>query len=66
MNVKMAIRKAKKQGVTVKYVVATDDVASSSKRDKRETSWYCRWCVPCGRSEERRAALGGALDGESH
>ena len=34
MNVKMAIRKAKKQGVTVKYVVATDDVASSPKETK--------------------------------
>ena len=36
MNVKMAIRKAKKQGVTVKYVVATDDVASSPKETKEK------------------------------
>lgn len=36
MNVKMAIRKAKKQGVTVKYVTATDDVASSPKETKEK------------------------------
>lgn len=36
MNVKMAIRKAKKQGVTVKFVTATDDVASSPKETKEK------------------------------
>ena len=36
MNVKMASRKAKKQGVTVKYVTATDDVASSPKETKEK------------------------------
>lgn len=36
MNVKMAIRKAKKQGVTVRYVTATDDVASSPKETKEK------------------------------
>lgn len=36
MNVKMAIRKAKKQGVSVKYVTATDDVASSPKETKEK------------------------------
>lgn len=36
MSVKMAIRKAKKQGVTVKYVTATDDVASSPKETKEK------------------------------
>ena len=52
MNVKMAIRKAKKQGVTVKYVVATDDVASSPKETKEKTSWYCRRSVHV---EDRRS-----------
>lgn len=36
MNVKMAVRMAKKQGVTVKFVTATDDVASSSKETKEK------------------------------
>lgn len=36
MNVKMAVRKAKKQGVTVKFVTATDDVASSPKETKEK------------------------------
>ena len=37
MNVKMAVKMAEKQGITVKTVVANDDVASASKeqRDKR-------------------------------
>lgn len=36
MNVKMAVRMAKKKGVTVKFVTATDDVASSSKETKEK------------------------------
>ena len=36
MNVKMAIRKAKKRGVTVKFVTAADDVASSPKETKEK------------------------------
>ena len=35
MNVKMAVRMAKKEGITVKTVVANDDVASAP-RDQRE------------------------------
>ena len=62
MNVKMAIRKAKKQGVTEKYVVATDDVASSPKRDKRENVMVLQVVCSCGRSEERKLLLGGTLD----
>lgn len=53
MNVKMAIRKAKKQGVTVKYVVATDDVASSPKETKENVMVLQAECS-CGRSEERK------------
>ena len=36
MNVKMAVRMATKKGVTVKFVTATDDVASSSKETKEK------------------------------
>ena len=36
MNVKMAVHMAKKKGVTVKFVTATDDVASSSKETKEK------------------------------
>ncbi len=35
MNVKMAVKMAKKAGITVKTVVANDDVASAPK-DQRE------------------------------
>ncbi|MDF2510722.1 MAG: dihydroxyacetone kinase DhaK subunit, partial [Herbinix sp.] len=36
MNVKMAIRMAKKDGITVKTVVANDDVASASKEEQEK------------------------------
>lgn len=36
MNVKMAVKQAKKQGITVKTVVANDDVASAPKAEKEK------------------------------
>ena len=53
MNVKMAIRKAKKQGVTVKYVVATDTLHLLQKRQKKNVMVLQAECS-CGRSEERK------------
>lgn len=61
MNVKMAVKMAKKQGITVKTVVANDDVASAplSEREKRRgvagevLMWKCGGAM---------AALGGDLD----
>ncbi len=61
MNVKMAINLAKKEGITVKTVVANDDVASAPKeqREKRRgvAGEILMW--KCGGA---RAALGGTLD----
>lgn len=61
MNVKMAIRKAKKQGVTVKYVVATDDVASSPKETKEKRHGIAGG-VFMWKIGGAKAALGGTLD----
>lgn len=61
MNVKMATRMAKKEGLTVKTVVANDDVASAPKeqREKRRgvAGEILMW--KCGGA---RAAKGGTLD----
>lgn len=61
MNVKMAVRMAKKEGLTVKTVVANDDVASAPKdqRDKRRgvAGEILMW--KCGGA---KAAKGGSLD----
>lgn len=61
MNVKMAVRMAKKDGLTVKTVVANDDVASAPKdqRDKRRgvAGEILMW--KCGGA---KAAKGGSLD----
>ncbi|QIQ21702.1 dihydroxyacetone kinase subunit DhaK [Zophobihabitans entericus] len=61
MNVKMAIQMAEDDGITVKYVTATDDVASSPKetRHKRHgiAGGVFMWKVGGA-----RAALGGSLD----
>ena len=62
MNVKMAVRKAAKEGITVKTVVANDDVASAGKdeADKRRgvageiLMWKCGGAM---------AAKGADLDG---
>lgn len=61
MNVKMAVRKAKKQGVTVKYVVATDDVASSPKKTKEKRHGIAGG-VFMWKIGGAKAALGGTLD----
>ena len=61
MNVKMAARMAKKEGLTVKTVVANDDVASAPKtqREKRRgvAGEILMW--KCGGA---KAAKGGSLD----
>lgn len=61
MNVKMAVKMAKKQGLTVKTVVANDDAASAPKNqpDKRRgvAGEILMW--KCGGA---KAALGGDLD----
>ena len=61
MNVKMAVRMAKKEGLTVKTVVANDDVASAPKdqREKRRgvAGEILMWT--CGGA---KAAKGGTLD----
>lgn len=61
MNVKMAVKMAKKQGLTVKTVVANDDAASAAKDqpDKRRgvAGEILMW--KCGGA---KAALGGDLD----
>lgn len=61
MNVKMAVKMAKKAGITVKTVVANDDAASAPKdqRDKRRgvAGEVLMWKVGGA-----RAAKGGSLD----
>lgn len=61
MNVKMAVRMAKKEGIEVKTVVANDDVASAPKEqpEKRRgvAGEILMW--KCGGA---RAAKGGSLD----
>ena len=61
MNVKMAIRKAKKQGVTVKYVTATDDVASSPKETKEKRHGIAGG-VFMWKTAGAKAAMGADLD----
>ena len=61
MNVKMAVRKAKKQGVTVKYETANDDVASSPKETKEKRHGIAGG-VFMWKIGGARAALGGDLD----
>lgn len=61
MNVKMAVRMAKKEGLTVKTVVANDDVASAPKdqREKRRGVAGEIFMWKCGGA---KAAKGGSLD----
>ena len=61
MNVKMAVRKAKKAGVTVKYVTANDDVASSPKKTKEKRHGIAGG-VFMWKIGGARAAKGGDLD----
>lgn len=61
MNVKMAIQMAEEEDVEVRYVVATDDVASSPKETKEKrhgiAGGYFMWKVGGA-----KAAAGGSLD----
>ncbi|MEZ2417058.1 dihydroxyacetone kinase subunit DhaK [Luteibacter sp. RCC_6_2] len=61
MNVKMAVKMAAAQGITVKTVVANDDVASAPKTEREKRRGVAGEIVmwKCGGA---RAALGGSLD----
>jgi dihydroxyacetone kinase-like protein len=61
MNVKMAAKMAKREGITVKTVVANDDVASAPKdqREKRRGVAGEVFMWKCGGA---KAAKGGSLD----
>lgn len=61
MNVKMAVKMAKKQGLTVRTVVANDDVASAPK-DQREKRRGVAGEILMWKAGAARAALGGDLD----
>jgi phosphoenolpyruvate---glycerone phosphotransferase subunit DhaK len=61
MNVKMAVRMAKKEGIEVKTVVANDDVASAPK-DQREKRRGVAGEVLMWKVGGAKAAIGGTLD----
>lgn len=61
MNVKMAVKMAKKAGITVKTVVANDDVASAPK-DQREKRRGVAGEILMWKAGGAKAALGGDLD----
>jgi len=61
MNVKMAVKMAKKQGITVKTVVANDDVASAP-REQREKRRGVAGEILMWKAGGAKAALGGDLD----
>lgn len=61
MNVKMAVKMAKKQGITVKTVVANDDAASAPK-DQREKRRGVAGEILMWKAGGAKAALGGTLD----
>ncbi len=61
MNVKMAVKMAKKQGITVKTVVANDDVASAPK-DQREKRRGVAGEILMWKAGGAKAAMGGDLD----
>lgn len=61
MNVKMAVKMAKKQGLTVKTVVANDDVASAPK-EQREKRRGVAGEILMWKAGGAKAALGGGLD----
>jgi len=61
MNVKMAVKMAKKQGITVKTVVANDDVASAPK-DQREKRRGVAGEILMWKAGGAKAAQGGDLD----
>ena len=61
MNVKMAIKMAKNDGIEVKYVTANDDLASHPLETKEQRHGIAgslfMWKIGCG-----KASLGGSLD----
>lgn len=61
MNVKMAIKMAKKEGITVKTVVANDDVPSAPK-EEREKRRGVAGEVLMWKAGGAKAAQGGTLD----
>lgn len=61
MNVKMAVKMAKKQGLVVKTVVANDDVASAPK-DQREKRRGVAGEILMWKAGGAKAAMGGSLD----
>ncbi len=61
MNVKMAVKMAKREGITVKTVVANDDVASAPK-DQREKRRGVAGEVLMWKAGGAKAALGGNLE----
>lgn len=61
MNVKLAVKMAKKQGITVKTVVANDDVASAPK-DQREKRRGVAGEILMWKAGGAKAAMGGDLD----
>lgn len=61
MNVKMAVKMASKQGITVKTVVANDDVASAPK-EQREKRRGVAGEVLMWKAGGAKAAMGGSLD----
>ena len=61
MNVKMAVKMAKKEGLTVRTVVANDDVASAPK-DQMEKRRGVAGEILMWKAGGARAALGGNLD----
>lgn len=61
MNVKMAVKMAKKQGIEVKTVVANDD-AASAPRDQREKRRGVAGEILMWKAGGAKAAMGGSLD----
>lgn len=61
MNVKMAVKMAQRAGITVKTVVANDDVASAPK-DQREKRRGVAGEIFMWKAGGAKAALGGDLD----
>ena len=61
MNVKMAVKMAKKEGITVKTVIANDDVASAPKR-QREKRRGVAGEILMWKAGGAKAAQGGNLD----
>ena len=61
MNVKMAVKMAKKEGLTIKTVIANDDVASAPK-DQREKRRGVAGEILMWKAGGAKAAKGGDLD----